>query len=705
MEDHHSHNNNKNDYDYDDGDDDQRIVVDDIDNIDNDIVIFVDDDGDDIDDDDDIDDIDNDNYSDIDYDPTIDPHRAWSEQSVRQQLWDALRLARCVLFEKAETEAETESGTETEPTKPTKTEPTSKTKNVDVDPLLQQQQQQQKQQQRPEWKYQRVSNHMILHAIKRVAEMKLELIDLQQIKQNQKEELLHHHHHHHLHRTVVSERREVRENMVVSPIRHEDDQDVANNHDDDNCCSIRRLLFADDKEEEEVADAQPPSPLLNDVLPSSSHPMSSSTLCTTTSNETTTASTNFELILHRLYDKVDEASKQTAAKIDALHLELAEAQQEQKHRWQQQQQQHHQQGVEPILKEENDTKDNNNVLKDSSPPMDVTDDETAISSKDVEIAIWKDRCEELEALVLRPTSMTQRLLKKIVSSSNRPTATTHSEPSSTTARGSDDDDDNDDGDGHNDYDNDDDEDIRHEASKVLSQIDDWNHRQQKTVNELSIHLDTIKERVSKKSEEVEFLDLQRQLLISDNEHLRSTQRQNLASIRTNQEYEIATLLRDESRRVQQMEALEVELTHLAFSNVDLEDTTKELCHVKKDEWFQEIAKMKEESQRSSARLRAFHEKVKRSLEMQSVRLGLDVLTEEDSDDGDVDGGDGNEIDGFVAMSDEKNEVTSTTASGEMKINSTISPSFDSDTDSTRSATTVTSLTSVKKKVASHRVSS
>jgi len=564
-----------------------------------------------------------DDYSDIEYDPCEDPHRAWTEQSVRQQLWDALRLARCVLFDKKNYD-----------------------NNGQDDSNNPQQQQRQRQQQRllekrkeeedrPEWKYQRVSNHTILHAIKRVAEMKLELIALhQQLRE--------------VHEEGSNDKKE------ESPIppaaaaaaaatlaaaaastttreAHDDEDDDVNDLvaiRDDADSSIRRLLFA--AEEEDKVEAAPVSP-----------------------------STNFEMILQGLYDRVDETSKQTTAKIEALHIELAEAQLQQN---QKQQGQQREQGDDLIPEEEEVTNDKD--LNNEASTLDAYY-KTALSNKDVEIAIWKDRCEELEALAIRPTSKTQRLLKKIVSST-RQTPFTHE----------------DDGDG--------DEDIRHEASLVLSQIEDWNQHQQNTVDGLSVHLDAIKERTAKRTEEVEFFELQREMLSSDNESLRSSQRQDLASTRARQEYEIANLLKEESRLVQQMEALEVELTHLAFSNVDIEDTSKDV-EVKKDEWINEIVKMKEESQRSSARLRTFHQKVKRSLEMQSVRLGLDVLTEEDDE---AEGEDGDVVnDGVVRPNAKGKGACSTKKTPDAENNS---PSFDSDTDSTRSATTVTSLASGKK---------
>ena len=140
--------------------------------------------------------------------------------------------------------------------------------------------------------------------------------------------------------------------------------------------------------------------------------------------------------------------------------------------------------------------------------------------------------------------------------------------------------------------------------------------------------------------------------------------------RSQYEYEIATILKEEDRRIEEAEALEIELTHLAFTNVSVEDTEKDL-ETKRAEWVKELSQIRDESRKLMVRVRSLHQKVGRNVGMQSVRLGLDVVTEEEvEEDIEEDAGD--------------------SASGGKTGSRLAAVSFDSDTDST-DATTVASV--------------
>jgi hypothetical protein len=625
----------------------------------------------------------------------------WTDvESMQVQLWDALRLARIVL----------------------------------MDPTIQTQQK-------------RLTNHTILHAIRKVAEMKVQLIELQK----QISDIDHNTNHNNKlfleskstkssktksekqvereadlkgeHGATKTQQRSTTPAAVVTPSttpppqhQEQEEQELLAIRDEVDT-SLRRLLFVDDDDDDDNnndnndnGDANLASLLkdsnsnnavprlamsdtssvvnvddLDAIVSGDHHHLPSKGQVQVESKGSNQQqqphqrTSNFEQILKGLYQRVDETSADTTAKIEALHEQLADAQVRQ--------QESHEQTVSKLQQElrSKDEKLRINVETmsevEKSQHHQIQDLEMkleacrmALEKKDIDVAVWKDRCSELELFVLSPSTGAQQLLEKVISLKETSGDDVAALKSSSTSglqeqRDSSDRIDN----------------VRNEASILLSQMKDWNRQQKDMVEELSVHLEDVKGREYKRNEEVEFLRLQREMLLRDNDTARSTLQDELVSTRAHYEYEIASVLKEESRRMEEAEALEVELTHLAFANVGVEDAKKDL-ETKRTEWLKELSQVKEDSRTALVRLRAFHQKIQRNLGMQSVRLGLDVVTEEDDDsDGDDEGADG----------DDNNKKTSSedSVSGKKDDRSGGNggpQSFDSDTDST-GAMTVTSL--------------
>lgn len=170
--------------------------------------------------------------------------------------------------------------------------------------------------------------------------------------------------------------------------------------------------------------------------------------------------------------------------------------------------------------------------------------------------------------------------------------------------------------------------VHNNAMLVLQRMVQLQSKQSYERKSLQINKDAALERAAKSQEELDFLNLQRELLEEDTKISTDEWKDQLSQQRKTYRREISNILREEEHRLIEMEYLEVHLTELAYLAVEIEDLEAE--HTENHQGMTEnIAKASKNSKSTETFLTKLRAKVQQVCVKQKKRLS--ALQDELSD--------------------------------------------------------------------------
>ena len=144
--------------------------------------------------------------------------------------------------------------------------------------------------------------------------------------------------------------------------------------------------------------------------------------------------------------------------------------------------------------------------------------------------------------------------------------------------------------------------VHQEVITLLSRMTQWSSHQERHKSDLAEHLKRAKEKEAETIDELDFLNLQKEILIEDTTKV--TEQEYEQMMLTEQEQyqkEIDAIMKAEGIRLEEIENLEIELTHLAFLAVELEEYEKEY-HRQQEEHKQSLKELRTDSIASAQKL-------------------------------------------------------------------------------------------------------
>ncbi|KAL3913517.1 MAG: hypothetical protein SGARI_000618 [Bacillariaceae sp.] len=163
--------------------------------------------------------------------------------------------------------------------------------------------------------------------------------------------------------------------------------------------------------------------------------------------------------------------------------------------------------------------------------------------------------------------------------------------------------------------------VNQEVIAVLSRMADRKTHQEPRTDGLVEHLKAARKKQADTAEELDFLNLQKQLLVEDTTKVTAQEYEEMtAAEKQKYQDELASILETEGQRLKEMESLEVELTHLAFLAVQIEECEKEFRQ--QQALYQESLKeLKTQNETSTTKLRHLQSDVQQTVGQQASKVG------------------------------------------------------------------------------------
>eukprot|EP00539_Tryblionella_compressa_P016891 CAMPEP_0178843296 /NCGR_PEP_ID=MMETSP0746-20121128/16061_1 /TAXON_ID=913974 /ORGANISM="Nitzschia punctata, Strain CCMP561" /LENGTH=782 /DNA_ID=CAMNT_0020506881 /DNA_START=70 /DNA_END=2418 /DNA_ORIENTATION=- len=314
-----------------------------------------------------------------------------------------------------------------------------------------------------------------------------------------------------------------------------------------------------------------------------------------------------ESMLNHLHDKVRETSEHTSTQIQALHETLANAKE--------QQEVIHQRAIGDMKQRFNDQQEQQRAHLDSivlqylqaqedlEKELDECRKKVNVQAK--ELLDWKRKYYRLEGLAMASKDA-KRVLKMVTDleaaqdAAKKPSAVRSRRGAAPNpAKVSE---------------------VHREVISLLSRMTQWTEMQGAQNPDLAKHLKMAKEKEVQTMDHLDFLKLQRRLLEEETSKVSPEQYDDLLTMEQERfQKEIDIILEAEELRMDEIEDLEMQLTHLAFLAVQVEEYEKDfLQHQKKHE--RSLKEIRELSQATAEKLSALQRSVEQTVKKSAAKV-------------------------------------------------------------------------------------
>ncbi|KAL3918209.1 MAG: hypothetical protein SGILL_004344, partial [Bacillariaceae sp.] len=256
------------------------------------------------------------------------------------------------------------------------------------------------------------------------------------------------------------------------------------------------------------------------------------------------------VMLATLHEKVKQTSEHTSSQIKELYETLQEAkiQQETTHNQAMGELKQQMQEKEAAQKAHLDAIVLQYLRQQEELQEELLASEEHLVSKEGEVEAWKGRYQQLESMTVTPADA-HLVLKKVQAVESSKRSATSSKSVS---------------------------EVNQEVIALLSRLTQRKEHNDNQHDDFFQQLEAAKRKEAETLDELDFLKLQKELLVQDTTEVSAQEYEDLAAVEKKKfKEELAAILEAEGHRREEMDELEVELTHLAFLAVQLEECEKE----------------------------------------------------------------------------------------------------------------------------------
>jgi hypothetical protein len=162
--------------------------------------------------------------------------------------------------------------------------------------------------------------------------------------------------------------------------------------------------------------------------------------------------------------------------------------------------------------------------------------------------------------------------------------------------------------------------VNQEVIALLSRMADKKMHQEHQKDGWAQYLETAKKKEAKSLEELDFLKLQKELLVEDTTKITEDEiREMCAAEKQKYQEELAAISEAEGQRQKEMESLEEELTHLAFLAVQIEECEKEFRE-QQAHYQASLKELRAQNQASTAKLGHLQGDVQHAINQQAAKV-------------------------------------------------------------------------------------